>query len=356
MWIDFTAGFVVFLIYIIHTIITISSSEVDQYKQRKKAEEISDKIQSEKQIVEMMYGNVRSLSNTLDVKEIAEKTNEMFGQVVWQKRMVFVSLHPQSPNQFQYYCFEGSVETDEGLNGFEYEFVKRVLRMQDVVYEKNACGFPVWSGERLIGAIIVTDFIEGSMSNDFQLLYMLCDQISPILNNALRYSAKEIESITDGMTKVFNKRYFEQTLGKLMELAPDNLYMIIYDIDHFKKFNDTYGHTFGDKVLIETAHVAQNTLRENDLLARYGGEEFVILIEAPNDEVAGRVAERVRKNVEDNKVYNDNLQREVSVTISMGVGKYKPVWDIPAFINAVDTALYQSKNDGRNRVTMVSEE
>jgi len=127
---------------------------------------------------------------------------------------------------------------------------------------------------------------------------------------------------------------------------------MMYDIDHFKKFNDTYGHQFGDVVLIETAKTVQKVLRDSDMLARYGGEEFVVLFEAPNDEVALKIAERVRKSVENMQVFNEEVGRNISVTISVGVGKYKDGWTAEQFIEQVDKCLYESKVAGRNRTTI----
>ncbi|RME69368.1 MAG: GGDEF domain-containing protein, partial [Nitrospirae bacterium] len=124
------------------------------------------------------------------------------------------------------------------------------------------------------------------------------------------------------------------------------------DIDHFKKFNDTYGHQQGDIVLKTIASIISSSLRESDIAARYGGEEFAVIL--PQTDMKGALvcAERIRQNVEEHKLSLNGTP--VQVTVSLGVSSVWPSKkDVPKgqFIEITDRALYHSKNNGRNRVT-----
>src|SRR5205823_14672216 len=132
-------------------------------------------------------------------------------------------------------------------------------------------------------------------------------------------------SRTAALTGLVNRRYFEERLA--LEFARSNRYRaplscMMLDIDHFKKVNDSYGHPFGDKVLIEVARIAEKTLRDVDLLARYGGEELIGLLPETGPREALRVCERIREGVEKLRigfVANDGAKKTVTCTAAVGV-------------------------------------
>ena len=130
------------------------------------------------------------------------------------------------------------------------------------------------------------------------------------------------------------------------------LCLLITDIDHFKKFNDTYGHQQGDIVLKETARLLKESVRKIDLAARYGGEEFAVILPETDIENAKMVAERIRKKIEEFKVPGQN--EPLHVTVSVGVAQYEPEKDTEKkdFIEHADKALYKAKDSGRNRVVV----
>ncbi len=164
----------------------------------------------------------------------------------------------------------------------------------------------------------------------------------------------------DGLTEVYNHRYFQLTLEQ--EISRSNRHethisLLLIDIDHFKKFNDTYGHQTGDFILKEFCKVIKDNLRRYDILARYGGEEFVVILPETEGEDAMRVAEKLREAI-DSTVFTDT-QDEFRVTASFGVSSSKPVVDDEFsqsdFINKADQALYDAKDQGRNRVALYSQ-
>lgn len=159
------------------------------------------------------------------------------------------------------------------------------------------------------------------------------------------------KAVTDGLTQLYNNEYFYVNLRKHFALAkrtPNMLSLIMIDIDHFKKFNDTWGHQIGDKVLREVASTVKNATRESDVVARYGGEEFAII--APNTKLPGAaiLAERVRAAVEALAVKNGEKDT-LSVTISLGVATtLEGVGSHEELVRLADESLYKAKAAGRN--------
>jgi two-component system cell cycle response regulator len=162
-------------------------------------------------------------------------------------------------------------------------------------------------------------------------------------------------ALRDGLTKAFNKKYFTDRLESeytfaIRHVAP--LTLVLFDIDHFKKVNDTYGHQAGDHVLSEIAALLTGALRAEDVFARYGGEEFGVICRG-SDVMQGQiVAERMRKAVAQNKFVFEGTH--IPLTISVGVaGLPDPaVKDAAELVSLADQALYKSKHGGRNQVTV----
>jgi two-component system cell cycle response regulator len=162
-------------------------------------------------------------------------------------------------------------------------------------------------------------------------------------------------SLRDGLTKAFNKKYFTDRLESEFTYAVRHnapLALLIFDIDHFKKVNDTHGHQGGDLVLSELSALMMMSLRTEDIFARYGGEEFAIIGRGSDLRQGGMIGERLRSAVEKRTFkYQDKI---IPVTISIGVaGLPDPALrDSAAMVQAADTALYLSKQSGRNRVSL----
>ncbi len=166
----------------------------------------------------------------------------------------------------------------------------------------------------------------------------------------------EVLSLQDGLTGVANRRLFDQTLkSEWFHAIRDSqpLSLIVFDIDHFKQYNDCYGHLMGDECLTRVAQALNKIpLRATDLFARYGGEEFVLLLPKANSESAVEIAEKCRSLVQDLAIPHEKSSTSNVLTISVGVASITPVPDSePASLFAVaDRMLYQAKECGRNRV------
>jgi diguanylate cyclase (GGDEF)-like protein len=165
---------------------------------------------------------------------------------------------------------------------------------------------------------------------------------------------KELEeiSITDGLTLVYNRRYFmdrfRQEVKRVSRYGPP-VSLLMIDIDNFKKVNDTYGHQAGDVVLAGVAGLIKSKLRETDLIARYGGEEFCLIATGTEPPGALILAERIRKLVEDATFEHGG--NSLRVTISIGIGTWEPALkeDSEELVRRADIALYRAKQQGRNR-------
>ena len=165
-----------------------------------------------------------------------------------------------------------------------------------------------------------------------------------------------LKAATDGLTGLYNHDYFQSMLQQELlqsQRQLRNLSVIMIDIDHFKKFNDKWGHQVGDLVLKKVARSIQATCRESDIVARYGGEEMVVILPETNPQMAVKVAERIRKQIENVPIQFDN--QNLNVTASLGVSSLSAeVKDKEILIKKADAALYNSKDRGRNQVTLLS--
>ncbi|WP_425363271.1 PleD family two-component system response regulator [Candidatus Tisiphia endosymbiont of Hybos culiciformis] len=164
-------------------------------------------------------------------------------------------------------------------------------------------------------------------------------------------------SIKDGLTGIFNRHYFDTHIKQMVKKAADSkrpLCLLMCDIDHFKQVNDTYGHQAGDIVLKTITNVMKNIFRVTDLIARYGGEEFAILLNDITIDEAMYVAERLRTTVESIDFKVKTQENPIKKTISIGVTEYKIGETISDFIGRADQALYQGKEQGRNRVIKIT--
>ncbi|MCD4699202.1 MAG: diguanylate cyclase [Phycisphaerae bacterium] len=227
---------------------------------------------------------------------------------------------------------------------------------------------------------IQTDFLVDPNIDELEVNLLQADKqevydlrISPLVHNnktmgriiTLRdiTRRKELEqalqtlSITDPLTLLYNRRYFEQ-LG-LHEWARADRYghtfsLLMFDVDDFKDVNDTYGHQIGDQVLIQITRTCAEALREVDVFCRYGGEEFVVLMPETGSQEAARVAERLRRRVTEIQYL---MELPLGLTISVGATTFSSQRHIEFadLVSEADTAMYQSKAQGKNRITCITE-
>jgi diguanylate cyclase len=164
------------------------------------------------------------------------------------------------------------------------------------------------------------------------------------------------EAIIDGLSGLLNRKAFDERMHLMLSNVDQNGVgpcLVLIDIDHFKLINDTFGHLFGDAVIRSIGHLIKSTVKGQDVAARYGGEEFALLL--PGTPLAGArvVADRLRFAFSQSRIRRLNSEEPVgNITISAGVAAYRPGEDLTGLIARADAALYTSKAQGRNRITV----
>ncbi len=209
--------------------------------------------------------------------------------------------------------------------------------------------------ENILGCIIIGRktkrvFNEGERS----LAEIMSQEAAKAISNSLAYIKIKELAITDGLTGLYNYRYFHERLSEALARSkrfPENVSLILVDVDKFKQLNDTYGHQVGDMVLKSLAQAISEELRRIDILARYGGDEFAIILPHTSENGAKRVAEKIRQRTEGMLLRFKG--QEIRVTLTMGISTYaenSSTSTEDSLIEKADRALYEAKRLGRNRV------
>jgi diguanylate cyclase (GGDEF)-like protein len=200
--------------------------------------------------------------------------------------------------------------------------------------------------------------VDAFSESEIKVLTTIVGQVAIAMDNARLYAETKEMSLTDELTKVYNRRHFHKMLEMEFKRArrfarPLSLLMI--DVDHFKKLNDSFGHIEGDHLLVNLAKVLSENLREVDTVARYGGEEFAVILPNTSEPDAHQVGTKLKDLVQ-NIALSPELRKKMKVTVSVGVSALHPESDsIEDLINHADIALYRAKSRGRNRVVVYQE-
>lgn len=216
----------------------------------------------------------------------------------------------------------------------------------------SVIGVPIYLRDKFRGYIIVEHTHFNFFSHDhITFISAIANQIAIALENNLLYNKVRESSIRDPLMDIYNRRYFFKFVEKKVSENPKEEFAIVMmDIDNFKRFNDSYGHQFGDKVLISVVEILKNNMEADDCLARYGGEEIVIYINKAYNprEVFTRI-EEIRKKICDNAVeYNGDKK---AISASFGISYYpQNGYTVQKALSVADEMLYAAKDAGRNKV------
>ena len=220
---------------------------------------------------------------------------------------------------------------------------------------RSVVGVPLKIQSKIVGALFLDDFEPRSFPQaSLRLLAILASFAAMSIDNARLHEQTLQLARTDGLTGLFNHRQFKQVFRDELARAvryEAPLALVMFDVDDFKGFNDTYGHPEGDKVLIDVARILKGSLRQCDVLFRYGGEEFIAVLPQTGLDEALIVAERARQAIEGLILVSAGSVAGRGVTVSSGVAAYpRDGRDLDSLLKTTDDLLYQAKKLGKNKV------
>ena len=322
----------------------------------------------------ILRSTINAISMTSDAKEIIKSAGSnlpnlfnysSFG-VFWKEDLlVYLSQEESCPPAFTQGVVENMVKVFSILGGeaidvsrITLQVEKRKLRPNQMMDPratlKSRFTLPLAVEGEILGCISLNSDQPNAFDvQDLQFFSVIGYQMAATLKHFQRFSSVQSMAIYDTLTNVHNRRYFDERIGAETEKSFSSgtpLSLMMVDIDYFKKVNDTYGHTEGDKVLCKIASLLKNSVRKDDTVARYGGEEFVLILPGAKLEVTSVIAERVRRLVETTLFEVGRTQ--IHLTISLGISNVPvhPVRSKEDLIKMADHALYDAKRGGRNRV------
>jgi diguanylate cyclase (GGDEF)-like protein len=233
-----------------------------------------------------------------------------------------------------------SIPSDVSIEGVLADFRPREVLIEPVFYKQVP-----------LGAIILAS-ATGFSTEVKARLDLFRQGLSLALNNALVHDRLQRLAALDPLTGIYNRRFgmarLHEEFGRAVR-ASLPLGVLMFDLDHFKRVNDTYGHLVGDRLLVQVVRVARTVLREGDVLIRYGGEEFLAILPAASGEDLRKVSERLRRTVEESTLTDGD--QTIRITVSIGGAAY-PQLDVSGdqdLVKHADEALYSAKQSGRNR-------
>jgi len=288
-----------------------------------------------------------------DFEEKTRVTDQSSFKPVEKARGAFVLIYPPGPDMGRKY------ELNDSSVNVGRDITNAIVVNSDSVSRQHA-KLTIESGKRMITDLQSTN---GTYINGMPILSHFLrngDQVK-IGDTIFKYLVgsdvetayhEEIYQMTikDGLTNIFNKRYFIEALEREMSRAQRHdrkLSILMFDIDFFKKVNDTYGHLAGDYVLQEIATIISDRARHEEIFARYGGEEFVVLLPESPIDGALSLAEQLRELIETHQFTFED--EDISVTISIGIATIdSEISTASALVKKADDCLYQAKSEGRN--------
>jgi diguanylate cyclase (GGDEF)-like protein len=318
----------------------------------------------------------QSLISTLELGDVLNQIltviNDTFGYtncailLIDQKRN---KLYIRAAHGYPSYItksIELSIGKKQGISGYvaatgKMFYAPDVFKVPFYVMGKRTvrseAAIPLKIRNEVIGVLdIESDKLNAFSEKDLRMFSVFATQAAIAIENARLYDETKVLSLTDGLTKIANRRHFDLMLESEVRKAHGYsraISLAILDLDNFKHFNDRYGHQAGDRMLINIARTLNDSVRDTDFVARYGGEEFTIIFPETSNEPAIRVAERIRRSVENRAIYIKGMGKK-SITISVGVATYPyNAQDVAELVYHADKALYRAKMLGKNRVETI---
>ncbi|HET9529430.1 MAG TPA: diguanylate cyclase [Blastocatellia bacterium] len=345
---------------------------------------LTDQLESKKRSIAIFYEFLREVASSIDSQKVYISALRKLGEILKSERSSLMIFNEQS-NELALEAAVGAsheaeapvrVKLGEPVSGavlasgaamlvHDASTDARVPQDKITRYRtKSFISYPITLGERKIGVINLTDRTDGSAyeSEDLSFMEMIAPHIALLIDRTEWHKKAEAfqrQSLTDALTGLPNRRYLEDRLFEEVERSKrysTPLSFMLIDVDHFKRYNDIYGHTNADLVLVKTASILRRSVRAIDMSARFAGDEFCIVLPETELAAAARIAERLRRAVNEAEYRSDEGELMGVVTLSIGVSSFSPSRQSPlAIIETADRALYQAKTRGRNCVAVYSE-
>ncbi len=348
-------------------------------KRSRQVERANKELELRLKEITLLYDTISSMTSTLNLNELLKNIVRKVGETLGFKEFAIL-LYDNTAKKLRVVACYGLPEQE--FLGMEFEpgegIVGRVFQTGEPVLipdteadpnylhwkgkkvEKGSfLSIPVKYKEEILGVFAFNSpEIDGFSRRDIKLLTALANQSAIVIENARLYEKTKEFSIRDDLTGLFNRRWFNQRIVeefKRAERFNNPLSLLMVDIDFFKHYNDTHGHSKGDIALKEVAEVLIKNVREVDSVVRYGGEEFVILLPRTGMEDAGKIAEKLRLKMEEHEFPFGSAQPNGRFTVSIGYTTYPDIArSISDLFTQADEALYTAKRMGRNRVVRYS--
>ena len=342
---------------------------------------LTDQLETRKRAIAKFYDFLRVVAASLDSGKVYQTVLAKFSEMLKAERSSLMILNEES-NELALEAALGAshtatmpvrVKLGEGVAGTvlasglplvvrDVETDARLPLPRPGRYRsKSFISYPITLGTRKVGVINLTDRRDGLPydNEDLTFLELMSPHLALIIDRTEWHRKAETYqrmSLTDPLTGLPNRRYLSDRLFEEVERSKrydTPLSFMIIDVDHFKSYNDVYGHTNADIVLVKTAQLLRNSIRAIDMSARFAGDEFCIVLPETELDAAARIADRLRRAVSDHEFCTETGERMGRVTLSIGVSTFSPSRQSRlAIIEAADRALYQANMRGRNCVAV----
>ena len=342
---------------------------------------LTDQLESRRRSIGQFYEFLRGISSTLDSQKVYYSLLEKFSEMMKAERSSLMILN-QETNELALEAALGAgpesetpirVKLGESIAGSvllsgtplvvrDVDSDSRIPRDRPGSYKtKSFISYPITLGMRKVGVINLTDRTDGVPyeNEDLMMLEMVAPHLALIIDRtewAKKAETFQQMSLTDPLTGLPNRRYLQDRLFEEVERSKrynTPLSFMIIDVDRFKSYNDIYGHTNADRVLVKTAQLLRGSIRAIDMSARFAGDEFCIVLPETELGDAARIAERLRKTISETEYTTEQGERMGQVTISTGISSFSGSRQSPlAIVETADRALYQAKTLGRNCVAV----
>ena len=342
---------------------------------------LTDQLESRRRSIGQFYEFLRGISSTLDSQRVYHSLLEKFSQLMKAERSSLMILNQETNELALESAFGADPEADgpirlklgDAIAGavlasgtplvvVDADNDSRVPSDRPGRYKtKSFIVYPITLGLRKVGVINLTDRVDGIpyQNDDLMMLEMVAPHLALIIDRtewAKKAETFQQMSLTDPLTGLPNRRYLQDRLFEEVERSKrynTPLSFMIIDVDRFKSYNDIYGHTNADRVLVKTAQLLRGSIRAIDMSARFAGDEFCIVLPETELGDAARIAERLRKTISDTEYRTERGDLMGQVTISTGISSFSGSRQSPlAIVETADRALYQAKTLGRNCVAV----